>query len=398
MGAGAAIARARLRELAAEDLSASDALEAKHLARTPAERWLDSGLHELVGEADGPPQLARAALPTAADGTLAALAALAPPHAYQGLEGALLLTERARLLGLSRRGRIAPSGGCRLVRARDGWLAVNLPRPEDAAAIPAWLEIEPEAVGWERIEAELGRRSVAEVVERARPLGLAVAKAARARAGATNLRVITRGPSASARSATEAPRVVDLSSLWAGPLAGRLLRLAGARVLKLESSRRPDGARAGSREFFELLNGGKEGAALDFTASEGLRELRSHIEAADLVIEASRPRALMQLGIDAAAWVAARPGRIWLSITAYGRSGASRLRVGFGDDVGAAAGLCWLPPSGAPLFVGDAIADPLAGIEAALAAWVFWRRGESALLDVSLRAATARALAHAAAC
>ena len=43
------------------------------------------------------------------------------------------------------------------------------------------------------------------------------------------------------------------------------------------------------------------------------------IEAAEVVIESSRPRALEQLGIDAHAWIDARPGRIWISITGYGR-------------------------------------------------------------------------------
>ena len=42
------------------------------------------------------------------------------------------------------------------------------------------------------------------------------------------------------------PRIVDLSALWAGPLCAHLLQLAGASVVKLESTRRPDGARFGA--------------------------------------------------------------------------------------------------------------------------------------------------------
>jgi crotonobetainyl-CoA:carnitine CoA-transferase CaiB-like acyl-CoA transferase len=66
--------------------------------------------------------------------------------------------------------------------------------------------------------------------------------------------------------------------------------------------------------------------------------------------------------------------------------------VAFGDDAAAAAGLCWCIPRGAPSFVGDAIADPLAGLHGALAALAHWRRGEGALLDVALRSVVAHAI------
>jgi crotonobetainyl-CoA:carnitine CoA-transferase CaiB-like acyl-CoA transferase len=309
--------------------------------------------------------------------------------------GAELLSERATLLGLTRRGRISAGGACRLLRARDGWLAVNLPRLDDAHSLAAWLEDERFAQStqldpalWDRLAACLTRRSTREWTTRARWLGLAVAEAVRpAPDPASWLRVAERGAQRG-DSSLGSPLVVDLSSLWAGPLAARLLALAGARVIKVESTRRPDGARFGSPAFFDRMNEGKEHCALDFTQPAGLGALSRLLERADVVIESSRPRALGQLGFDAPAWVAERPGRIWLSITGYGRDEEG---VAFGDDAAAAAGMCWCVQSDAPLFVGDAIADPLTGIHAALAALAYWRRGEGALLDVSL----ARVVGHA---
>jgi hypothetical protein len=47
------------------------------------------------------------------------------------------------------------------------------------------------------------------------------------------------------------------SSLWAGPLCTNLLGLGGARVIKVESTTRPDGARSGPPAFFELLHHGE---------------------------------------------------------------------------------------------------------------------------------------------
>ena len=87
------------------------------------------------------------------------------------------------------------------------------------------------------------------------------------------------------------------------------------------------------------------------------------VAAADIVIEASRPRALARFGLDADA--AAADGTTWVSITAYGRAAD---RVGFGDDVAAGSGLVAVDAGGHPLFCGDAIADPLTGLTAAVLA------------------------------
>jgi len=177
--------------------------------------------------------------------------------------------------------------------------------------------------------------------------------------------------------------VLDLSSLWAGPLCAHLLQLAGARVIKVESRARPDGARRGPRAFFDLLNAGKRSVALDLDREAGRAALRRLIERADVVVESARPRALRQMGIHAERCVAETPGLVWLSITGYGRGSA---RVAFGDDAACAAGLAGATgDSDGPLFCGDAIADPLSGIHAARIAWEASRAGGGVLLDVALR-------------
>ena len=131
--------------------------------------------------------------------------------------------------------------------------------------------------------------------------------------------------------------VVDLTSLWAGPLAGGLLAEAGCRVLKVESASRPDGARRGPAGFFELLNRSKEHVSLALPEREALNRLRELIADADLVLEASRPRVMDQWGICPVEAVAA--GTAWVSITGHGRSGPDSNRVAFGDD--AAASGAW---------------------------------------------------------
>jgi crotonobetainyl-CoA:carnitine CoA-transferase CaiB-like acyl-CoA transferase len=85
--------------------------------------------------------------------------------------------------------------------------------------------------------------------------------------------------------------------------------------------------------------------------------------------------------------VSAGVGRVWLSITGYGRDAPLRDWIAYGDDAGVAAGLSWLMRErhGCNVFCGDAIADPLTGLHAALLAWATWSEGGGVLLDVALR-------------
>jgi crotonobetainyl-CoA:carnitine CoA-transferase CaiB-like acyl-CoA transferase len=182
--------------------------------------------------------------------------------------------------------------------------------------------------------------------------------------------------------------VVELGSLWAGPLCGSLLAAAGADVIKVESTGRPDGARSGPSAFFDLLNGGKRSVALDLATADGARALRALLAGADVVIEASRPRALEQLGIDAPALVAGDGPRAWVSITGHGRTGSAREWVAFGDDAAVAGGLVAWDDAG-PVFCADAVADPTTGVVAAVAALEALAAGGRHLLDVPLAAVAA---------
>jgi len=360
--------------------------------------WARSGAMALCGPAGGAPRVAPAALAVRAERLLAAIRTRAGPGAALPGDGAALLGERAAILGLARRGRTSPGGSCRLLRARDGWLAVNLARPDDVSLLPAWLEhdAEPGADPWAFLAAALRARRAGDAVARARMMGLAVAEAVAPHAAPRPPRAAVTAPGRAQRAPVGRPRVLDLSSLWAGPLCTHLLAGAGARVVKVESTARPDGARRGPAAFFDLLNAGKASVALDLATARGRDRLRRLADRADVVVEASRPRALRQLGLDAEAWLAARPGRVWTSITGHGRAEPGAGWVAFGDDAAAAAGLAVAAGSrDAPVFCADAVADPLAGLEAAaetLAALVAGGGDGGGLVDVSLVGAARTAL------
>jgi crotonobetainyl-CoA:carnitine CoA-transferase CaiB-like acyl-CoA transferase len=352
----------------------------------PALAWRRSGLMQVTGMADGPGLVAPVALTAAADGALAALKYLAPVLDLPA-NGALLLGERARLLDLRRQGEVSPNGSCHLLQARDGRIALNLPRLEDWELIPALLG--EAAWGWPELARIVAGREAGGLLEQGRLLGLAIALDTTPGSPPPPFEIERLAPPRS----PSIPLVIDLSALWAGPLAASLLAACGAQVIKVESINRPDGARAGDAMFYSLLNAGKASVALDFGNPAGIRQLQQLIAGADIIIESSRPRALNALGISAAQ-EAAR-GAIWLSITGHGRSGEAANWTGFGDDAAIAGGLgaAMQRGWGAPMFAGDAIADPLTGITAAFTAWAGYCAGGGMLISLALSEVIANACA-----
>jgi hypothetical protein len=365
-----------------------------HSAEGYAAAWAASGMAWLTGRPDGPGLGGPSALiggVRAWAGELAVrTAALGAPVAVDPLA---LLAERAAVTALVRGGQVSCGRGSRLLRCADGWVAASLSRTSDWELVAAWLG-RPGPVapgGWAEVAGGVAARTAAEVGAGAVLVGLPVAVLGeravdRGRdAAGPALSPLPAGthpaipgipgiPGIHARRIRPAPAlrtgadlvVVELASLWAGPLVGRLLGHAGARVVKVESTGRPDGARYGSPLFFERVNGGKESVSIDFTSAAGRRQLATVLAAADVVVTGSRPRALEQVGLDVEALVRNGRPRVWLSITGYGAAGASGRRVAFGDDAAVAGGLVAEDEFG-PCFCGDAIADPLSGLASTVA-------------------------------
>ena len=333
--------------------------------------WADSGLAWLTGLPDGPPDFSRSAVLIRADTVAAAIAAQAEVR----VDPVVTLTGRAALLGLSRNGSTSAGRAARLMKTRDGWCALTLSRPDDVAAVPALVEagIDPDDP-WPAVALWAQRCSSAEVVDRAMLLDLPAAALGEASAQPARVGVTGhRGPPRSAAGLL----VADLSSMWAGPLCGQILASAGATVVKVESPTRPDGTRAGEKAFFDWVNHGKLSYAVDFDR-DGDR-LRALLSAADVVIEGSRPAALRRRGLGPEQ-VTGPVGRVWLSVTGHGW--ASR-RVAFGDDAAVAGGLVGTSTRG-PVFCGDAIADPLTGLESALAVLDSLHRGGGEVIEIAM--------------
>lgn len=303
------------------------------------------------------------------------------------LPGVELLGERAAITGMRRTAGGTVGGTTRTIRAPDGWWVLSLARTSDWDLVPALIEVSCEPADWSAVEHWSASRAATAAVERAQLLGLAAAVIPRPSIDDQQLAhrrgqavLSTRGGARPRRSPD--PLVIDLSTLWAGPLCAHLLGLGGARIVKVESTRRLDGARAGPTAFYDLLHAGHDSVTLDVTTAAGRDQLSDLVNRADVVIDSSRPRAMQHLGIDVSGCV--ERGLIWTSITAYGRTGPWANRVGFGDDVAAAAGLV-AELDGVPVPVGDAIADPLTGARAAAETAAALLDANGRLIDISMR-------------
>jgi hypothetical protein len=331
-----------------------------------------------------------------ADAAVARLAMATGSSAIAELDGTTLLGERAMLGGFTIPARTSAGGGCRLFDAQDNAIALNLARSADRELLCALFETDALDISDDTdIARHIASRTAAWLVERGRVLGLAIAGEHEVAPSPLRpcVELVTSEPAA---RPGRPPRVLDLSALWAGPLAAHLLWLAGADVVKVESKRRPDAMREGDQAFYRLLNQGKASVALDLADPEDRQGLLQLIAASDIVIEAGRPRGLAQLGVDADAILRGTPGLVWISITGHGARGEPANWVGFGDDCGVAGGLSTAlhAVSGKTGFVGDAIADPLTGLMAAHAAWQAWAAGRGVRLALAMSHVVASCLAE----
>jgi hypothetical protein len=155
--------------------------------------------------------------------------------------------------------------------------------------------------------------------------------------------------------------VVDLTSMWAGPLCTELLGRAGARVHKVSSAARPDGL-VGT-PMYDELNGHKTAVELDPRHPAGRRSLDELLATADLLVTSLSPRAVANLELLPAQLCARHPRLRTLAITAFEPDSPERDWIAYGTGVHAVSGLGWA--GNEPQAPAYSYPDPLAGLLAA---------------------------------
>lgn len=260
---------------------------------------------------------------------------------------------------------------CRMLRTSDGWIAFNLARPEDYDVLPALTG--RQGAGWDQLATAARDHQATELRDRAIDLHLPVAV----------LGETTSYPLGPVGELKAPCRVLDMSALWAGPLCAGLLAHGGAQVVRIESLGRPDPTTVSSPHLDRRINGAKRRLALDLRLLADRERLLAEIEASDVLVTSARAPALARLGLTPDDLLAAHPNLCWVAITGHGFSGEMAMRVGFGDDCAVSGGLVrWCEDQ--PQFLGDALADPLTGLEAALAVAANFASGKWGLIDIAM--------------
>jgi crotonobetainyl-CoA:carnitine CoA-transferase CaiB-like acyl-CoA transferase len=173
-------------------------------------------------------------------------------------------------------------------------------------------------------------------------------------------------------------RVVDASTLFAGPMAAMHLGDMGADVVKVEHPHRPDPARGhgpskdGQNLWWKTLGRNKRTVAIDLHTAGGRDAFIRLARSADVVIENFRPGTLERWGLDYNALSAKNPGLVLARVTGFGQIGPYKNRPGFGTLAEAMSGFASSTgePDGPPTLPPFGLADGVASLATAYAIMV----------------------------
>jgi len=187
-------------------------------------------------------------------------------------------------------------------------------------------------------------------------------------------------------------RVLDVSTLFAGPLAATFLGDFGADVIKVEHPRKPDAARGhgpakdGVNLWWKTLGRNKRTVTIDLGKLAGAALLLELAATADVLIENFRPGTLERWGVGPAELHAANPRLVIARVTAFGQFGPYAARPGFGSLAEAMSGFAALTgePDGPPTLPPFGLADGIAALATAYAVMVGLRAGTGQVIDMAI--------------
>ena len=189
-------------------------------------------------------------------------------------------------------------------------------------------------------------------------------------------------------------RVVDISTVLAGPNCARYLADFGADVIKVERPDTGDSLRGmawrdprdGEGLWWKLVNRNKRNIALDFKNEEDLALLRKLLDDAHVLVENFRPGTLERLGLAPDELLKRNPKLVIVRVSGFGQDGPYASRPGFASIAESMAGLAAVSgePDGPPMLPAIALTDETTGIAAAFATMVALHSGVGQVVDINL--------------
>ncbi|MFM7502665.1 MAG: CaiB/BaiF CoA transferase family protein [Betaproteobacteria bacterium] len=170
----------------------------------------------------------------------------------------------------------------------------------------------------------------------------------------------------------EGVRVLDLTSVMAGPYCSMLLGDMGADVIKIESFPDGDTSRAfvpqirGESYCFTVLNRNKRSLAIDMKSAKGRNIVQQLAKRADIITENFRPGVVKKLGLDYESLRQDNPGLVYASMSGFGQTGPYAGRGGYDIIAQGMSGIMMMTgePGGRPAKVGIAMNDIASGVTA----------------------------------
>jgi len=170
----------------------------------------------------------------------------------------------------------------------------------------------------------------------------------------------------------EGVRVLDLTSVMAGPYCSMLLGDMGADVIKIESFPDGDTSRGfvpqirGESYCFTVLNRNKRSLAIDMKSAKGRDIVQQLAKRADIITENFRPGVVKKLGLDYESLRSANPGLVYASMSGFGQTGPYAGRGGYDIIAQGMSGIMMMTgePGGRPAKVGIAMNDIASGVTA----------------------------------
>jgi crotonobetainyl-CoA:carnitine CoA-transferase CaiB-like acyl-CoA transferase len=196
--------------------------------------------------------------------------------------------------------------------------------------------------------------------------------------------------------ALEGLRVLDVSTILAGPLCCQILGDHGADVIKIEHPKAGDSMRGhgpskdGVPLWWKEISRNKRTVALDLKSESGAEVLRRLVAEADVLVENFRPGTLEKWGLGPEDLMRTNPGLVVARITGWGQTGPYASRAGFGTLAEAMSGFAAATgeADGPPTLPAFGLADSICGIAASSAILMALRHrdatGEGQVCDLSI--------------
>lgn len=208
--------------------------------------------------------------------------------------------------------------------------------------------------------------------------------------------VVTAPAPARAPAPLTGLRVLDLATLFAGPLAATMLGDFGAEVIKVEHPERPDPSRGhgpskdGVGLWWKVLGRNKRAITMDLSKPAGRTTLLRLAATADVVIENFRPGTLEKWDLGWEELSAVNPGLVLTRVTGFGQFGPYARRPGFGTLAEAMSGFAAMTgePDAPPTLPPFGLADSIAALATAYAVMTALaardRTGEGQVVDMAI--------------